>query len=73
MIKFNPVTKNGLFEVCFASTETHARKYRAVDASEAKWKFLKFMFGKKMNGDIYNDYASLLKVKTLQATERLYK
>ena len=68
MIKYNPVVKQGRFEV---SGFDGKRTVTAIDIANAKWKYLKKAYGKDMNGYRYNLHVQHLTVKVVTPTERL--
>ena len=61
-LRFNPVTKNGLFRV---SDGTHTKNFRAVDGAEAKFKWCQ-----KFNGGKYEP--KKCGFMTLEETKRKY-
>ncbi len=68
MITYNPVVKNGKFQVSgFDGTRT----VTAMDEANAKWKYLAKHYGEKMNGFRYNEHVKELKVTVIRQTERM--
>jgi len=68
MITYNPVTKNGRFEI---NGFDGKRTVSAINEAGAKWKYLRKAYGKDMNGYRYNLHVAHLTVKVIRPTERM--